>query len=72
MAEDAPDEAESAVLGCDTEGDAQGWWVVLTVAVGDDVVRNRVGPYRTERHATVAAHHIRRAVGREAPPPTGR
>ena len=66
---------ESAVLGSDVSRDHAGWWVELTVGFADDdgaeLVRRRVGPYLTERHATVAAHFIARAAGRETPPPTG-
>jgi hypothetical protein len=65
------DDDFSTVLGCDVDRDHQGWWVALVLAVGDDVVRHRIGPYHTERHAMVAAHHIRRAAGRAAPPPSG-
>ncbi|HYN65593.1 MAG TPA: hypothetical protein VES93_01810 [Ornithinibacter sp.] len=43
----------------------------LTVGFRDDVVRRRIGPYLTERIATVAAEHIRRDAGRQGPPPTG-
>jgi hypothetical protein len=67
----AGDEPESAVLGCDVAGDRQGWWVVLVVVVGDEVVENRIGPYLGERQARVAAGHIERAAGRQAPPPSG-
>jgi hypothetical protein len=66
----APDD-DSTVLGCDVTSDREGHWVELTVGFRDDVVRRRIGPYLTERIATVAAEHIRRAAGRQAPPPTG-
>jgi len=65
-----PDES-STVLGCDVTNDRAGWWVELTVGFADDLVRRRIGPYLTEQAARVAAEHIRRAAGREAPPPTG-
>jgi hypothetical protein len=65
-----PDD-DSAVLGCDVTSDREGHWVELTVGFRDDVVRRRIGPYLTERIATVAAEHIRRAAGRQGPPSTG-
>jgi len=65
-----PDD-DSAVLGSDVSRDREGFWVELTIGFSDDVVRNRIGPYRTERIALVAAEYIRRAAGRSAPPPTG-
>jgi hypothetical protein len=65
-----PDD-ESAVLGSDVSCDREGYWVELTIGFRDDVVRRRIGPYLTEKIARVAAEHIRRAAGRQAPPPTG-
>ncbi len=64
---------DSAVLSCRAvEGEqGQGWFVELVVAFPAEVVTRRVGPYRTRELAEVAAHHIGRAAGREAPPPTG-
>lgn len=62
---------DSAVLGCDPVQDDAGWWVELVVGFRDEMVTRRIGPYLTLRQAEVAAHHIRRAAGREAPPPTG-
>jgi hypothetical protein len=66
----SPDD-ESAVLGSHVSQDRAGYWVELTIGFRDEVVRRRIGPYRTERIALVAAEHIRRAAGRNAPPPTG-
>jgi|NGEPerStandDraft_6_1074524.scaffolds.fasta_scaffold75109_2 hypothetical protein len=65
-----PDD-DSTVLGSELSADRGGYWVELTIGFRDEVVRRRIGPYRTERIALVAAEHIRRAAGRTAPPPTG-
>jgi hypothetical protein len=65
-----PDD-DSTVLGCDVTSDAGGHWVELTIGFRDEVVRRRIGPYLTHKIATVAAGMIRRAAGRQIPPPTG-
>jgi hypothetical protein len=65
-----PDD-DSTVLGCHVTADRDGHWVELTIGFRDEVVRRRIGPYLTERIAAVAADHIRRAAGRQIPPPTG-
>lgn len=65
-----PDES-SAVLGAEVTHDREGWWVELVVGFSDEVVRRRIGPYLSQQQALVAADHIRRAAGRDAPPPTG-
>lgn len=65
-----PDD-DSTFLGCDVSSDRDGYWVELTIGFSEDVVRRRIGPYLTERIASVAAAHIRRAAGRRIPPPTG-
>lgn len=68
---DGQGDDSAAVLGCEVTADHAGWWVELVVGFTDDVARRRIGPYLTEKHAKVAAHHIRRAADRDAPPPTG-
>ena len=68
---DGPPDESSTVLGAEVTTDRDGWWVELVVGFADDVVRNRIGPYLTQRQAAVAADLIRRAAGRENPPPTG-
>ncbi|HEY6797271.1 MAG TPA: hypothetical protein VI248_21565 [Kineosporiaceae bacterium] len=65
-----PDD-DSTVLGSEVTRDREGYWVELVVGFTDDVVRRRVGPYRTERMATVAATYIRRAAARQASPDPG-
>ena len=43
-----------------------GEWVVdIAVAFADGVVRHNVNRYRSERHARIAAHWIRRAASRD-------
>jgi len=62
-----PDD-DSVVLGSDVSCDREGYWVELTIGFADDVVRHRIGPYRTEPIAVTAARHIRRGAGRDARP----
>jgi hypothetical protein len=66
-----PSDDDSAVLGSDVSVDRKGYWVELTIGFSDEVVRRRIGPYRSERIARTAAEYIRRAAGRQGPPPTG-
>jgi hypothetical protein len=45
------------------------WYVDIVVVYPDGVVRRRVGTYRTEQRATVAARLIKRAAERDIPGP---
>ena len=66
-----PADDDSAVLGSEVVHDRDGWWVLLTVGFADAVVQRRIGPYRSERTATLAARMIHRAADRDGPGPTG-
>lgn len=41
------------------------WFVDVAVVFTDEAVRRRVGPYRSPRHAEIAAHWIRRGAERD-------
>ncbi len=63
---DPDDATDDSAIGVETfvRQESGEWLVDIAVAFPDGVVRHNVNKYRTERHAQIAAHWIKRAASR--------